>query len=126
MSLPDFQPRYLDLEDQDGILVVSFRLTHLHDEENIEQLGQELVTLVEQFNVRRMVLKTDNVQQATSSVLGKMIKLHRLLHRLDGQFLVSGPQGVFRETLETSRLITYFKVFDSLDEALADLQAEQK
>lgn len=124
MTLPDFQPYYLDLEDRDGILVVSFRRTHLNEEENIEQLGQELVTLVEQFNVRQMVLKTDNILQATSSVLGKMIKLHRLLHRLEGQLIVCGPKGVFQETLETSRLITYFNVCDTVEEAIAELQAE--
>ncbi|MBC7815572.1 MAG: STAS domain-containing protein, partial [Planctomycetaceae bacterium] len=90
MPLPD-QLNYLKLQEYGDVLVVGFTMRMLNDEENIEQLGQELFSLVEQYNWLKLVLDLSNVEYLTSSVIGKLITLHRKLHRSQGKLVLISP-----------------------------------
>jgi anti-sigma B factor antagonist len=94
-------------------------MSHLTEEENIEQLGRELFALVEQYDCRKVVLDLAAVSYATSSVLGKMISLHRKLHRNEGRLVMCSVRDELRRVLQSSRLIDYFHVADDLESALA-------
>ena len=120
MPLPD-QLNYLKLQEFGDVLVVGFTMRMLNDEENIEQLGQELFSLVEQYNWLKLVLDLSNVEYLTSSVIGKLITLHRKLHRSQGKLvLISLSPGV-DSILRTAKLLTYFSVAESRDAAVAQL-----
>lgn len=121
MSLPDQPTSYITLQEHGDVLVVGFKTRLLNDEENIEQLGQELFALVEQFNRLKLVLDLSNVDYLTSSVLGKLITLHRKLHRNQGKLVLFGLSEGVDAILRTSKLLTYFAVADSRDAAIAQL-----
>lgn len=108
MGLADFQPRYLKVTEHDGILVVRFGVSHINDEENIEDLGHELFLLTDQFGFQKIVLNMTGVEYITSSVVGKMITLHRKLHRSRGKMVISDLTSGVKEVLDASRLLTYF------------------
>ena len=120
MPLPD-QPIYVKLQEHGDVLVVGFTMRMLNDEENIEQLGQELFSLVEQSNWLKLVLDMTNVEYVTSSVLGKLITLHRKLHRIKGKLVLFGLSPGVDSILRTSKLLTYFSVAESCDAAIAQL-----
>lgn len=120
MPLPD-QTNYLKLKVCGDVLVVGFTMRMLNDEENIEQLGQELFSLVEQYNWLKLVLDLSNVDYLTSSVLGKLITLHRKLHRIKGRLVLFGLSPGVDSILRTSKLLTYFSVAESCDAAIAQL-----
>ena len=120
MPLPD-QPIYVKLQEHGDVLVVGFTMRMLNDEENIEQLGQELFALVEQSNWLKLVLDMTNVEYVTSSVLGKLITLHRKLHRNKGKLVLFGLSPGVDSILRTAKLLTYFSVAESCDEAVAQL-----
>ena len=120
MPLPD-HPAYLKLEEHGDVLVVAFTMRMLNDEENIEQLGQELFSLVEQSNWLKLVLDLSNVDYLTSSVIGKLITLHRKLHRCQGKMVLIGLTEGVDAILRTSKLLTYFAVAESRDAAIAQL-----
>ena len=103
------------------MLVVHFKSRLLNDEENIEQLGQELFALVEQSNWLKLVLDLAKVDYLTSSVLGKLITLHRKLHRSQGKMVLIGLTEGVDSILRTSKLLTYFAIADSRDAAIAQL-----
>lgn len=121
MPLPDQPSSYFNLEAHGDVLVVRFMARLLNDEENIEQLGQELFALVEQFNWLKVVLDLSNVDYLTSSVLGKLITLHRKLHRSQGKMILFGLSEGVDAILRTSKLLTYFSIADSRDAAIAQL-----
>ena len=110
MALPDRPTIYLTLEEQGDVLVVGFTMRTLNDEENIEQLGQELFSLVEQYNWLKLALDMSSIEYLTSSVIGKLITLHRKLHRSQGKLALFGLTKGVESILGTSKLLNYFTV----------------
>ena len=122
MSFGSFHPSYFTLRREDDVVVAQFVLSHLSDEENVEQLGHELFTLVDHFECRKLVMNLATVQYMTSSVLGKLITVHRRLHRNEGLLILCHLTGGLREILRASRLLDYFHVTEDVDAALARLR----
>ncbi len=122
MGLSDFKPRYINAtahgEAEDGgFVVVTFNVSHINDEQNIEDLGHELFALTEQFGYNRIILDLSAVEYVTSSVVGKMITLHRKLHRVDGLLALSELTAGVEDVLNASRLQNYFQHTKKVDHA---------
>ncbi|MBI3864790.1 MAG: STAS domain-containing protein [Planctomycetia bacterium] len=121
-SLSEFSPKYLRLQQADGeTTVVCVAVELLTEDVNLEQFGHELFALVEQFGCRRMVVDLNEVRVVTSAGLGKMITLHRKMHRLNGSVVFCDVQPAVEDVLRTSRLITYLTVAPNREAALAAL-----
>ena len=122
MTLGQFEPIYIAVREEEGVVVVEMRVSHLTEEDNIEHLGRELFALVDQYGRRKLILSLDAVEHVTSSVLGKMITLHRKLHRQDGTLVLCDLCGSVADVLQTSRLINYFHVVEDLPAAKEFIQ----
>lgn len=125
MGLADFHPRYLKVTEHDGILVVRFGVSHINDEENIEDLGHELFLLADQFGFKKIVLNMSGVEYITSSVVGKMITLHRKLHRNRGMMVISDLTPGVQDVLDASRLLSYFTHCEAEAAAIAVLRSHE-
>ncbi len=110
MSLSDFHPSFFTIEEIGDVVVVRFRVDRLTDEDNIEQLGHELFALVDQYQRSKILLDLAGINLVSSSVLGKLITLHRRLHRGEGKLVIGNPGEYMTEILKTSRLHDYFHV----------------
>lgn len=117
MSEQDFDPSYFDLERDGGIAVATFLASQLTEEDNVEQIGHELIALVDKLQHRRVVLNLATVRYATSAVIGKWIMLKRKLDREGGKLVVCGLQPGLADILSTSKLLTYFEVTDNTAQA---------
>ena len=122
MGLEDFQPRYIKVAEHGDIVVVKFGVSHINDEENIEDLGHELFLLTDQFGFRKIVLNMTGVEYITSSVVGKMITLHRKLHRNRGKLVISDLTPGVQDVLDASRLLSYFTHCETEEQAMAILR----
>ncbi len=118
MTFENFEPIYLTIHEEGNATVATFQSQRLSDEVNVEQLGHELISLVEQFGCRKIVLELKNVEYATSSVLGKLITLHRKLHRDGGKLCLCGLTDPMKTIFRTSRLINYFEIAEDVDQAV--------
>ncbi len=125
MGLKDFQPRYLKVAEHDDNVVVQFGVSHINDEENIEDLGHELFLLPDQFGFQKIVLNMTGVEYITSSVVGKLITLHRKLHRNRGKMVISDLTPGVQDVLDASRLLSYFTHCETEEQALAILRAHE-
>src|SRR4051812_931640 len=56
VNLGEFQPEYLIVAPADDVAVVRFTVPRLTEEINLEQVGHELCTLIEQHGCRKMVV----------------------------------------------------------------------
>ena len=110
---------------RDGeITIVRLTQSHLTDEDNIEVFGNELTNLVEHYNYNKIVVDVVNVVYVTSSVLGKLITLHRRLGRLeDGRMIICNIGPELMEVLETSRLHSYFSIAEDVPSAIRQMQS---
>lgn len=115
-SFFDVQP----LEAETGTLLVITRC-RLTEEENLEQLDRDFLTLTDKLQVRKIILDLTSVLYMSSSAIGKLISLHRRLVRAEGRLVLCSLQPEVRETLSTSHLLTYFSVADSAETAVAQL-----
>ena len=120
-SLSEFTPKYLRLEMVEDIVIVGVGVELLTEDVNLEQFGHELFALVEQFGCRRVVVNLSQVRMVTSAGLGKLITLHRKMHRHAGSVIFCHLQAAVEDVLRTSRLITYLQVADDVKAALAAL-----
>jgi anti-sigma B factor antagonist len=116
-----YHPAYFDLSVEDDVAVAKFHNDQLTEEDNLEQLGQELFALVEQFQYGKVVADLTPLKYVTSSVLGKFITLHRKLGRNDGQLILCNIHPELQEVLETSRLLTYFTSAADVEAAKSQL-----
>ena len=116
-----YHPAYFDVNVQDDVTITKFHNEQLTEEDNLEQLGQELFTLVEQFQHRKIIADLTPVRHVTSAVLGKFITLHRKLVRNDGTLILCNIHPDLESVLSTSRLLTYFQTAADVDEAQSAL-----
>jgi anti-sigma B factor antagonist len=107
--------------EDEGAMVVTFVCPQLTDEDNIEQMGQALFSLLDKDAQRRIIIDLSPLDHVTSSVLGKFITLHRRLHRQGGALVLCGLQPNVRETLRASRLLDYFQTAENREAAHAVL-----
>jgi anti-anti-sigma factor len=121
VSLSEFIPKYLRVEERGDAIIVGVEVTLLTEDMNLEQFGHELFTLVDQFGCRKLVVSLRNVQMVTSGGLGKMITVHRKMHRHQGTVVFCDVQPAVEDVLNTSRLITYLKVTPDIESAVAAL-----
>jgi anti-sigma B factor antagonist len=123
MLLAEFKPTYFNVREEGDVVVGQFCVPRLTEDQNVEQLGRDLFALVEQFERRKVVLSLASVEFMTSSVLGKLITLHRKMHRQQGRLVLCELQPGVNEVMRVSRLQDYFKMSNSVDEALHDIQS---
>ena len=120
-SISEFAPKFLTLQQADDAVVVGVGVQLLTEDVNLDQFGHELFALVEQFGCRRLVVNLNEVQMVTSAGLGKLITLHRKMHRHKGTVYFCHLQEAVEDVLRTSRLITYLQVAPDVAAALAAL-----
>jgi anti-sigma B factor antagonist len=118
-SLSEFKPAFMTLEERGPVVVVNISRANLSEEENIEELGQEFSVLVEHFGCRLLAVNLDAVTLVTSAALGKLISLHRNLHRRDGRLVLCAVRGMVQDVMLTARLTDYFTMAQTTDDAVA-------
>ena len=126
MLLSDFESKYFkhyQAGENKDITVVQFLMSHMTDEDNIEVFGLDLNALIERYNCDRVIVDAEKIEYVTSSVLGKLITLHRKLHRTDGRMVICNVGDAFGDVLQTSRLHSYFTIADTIDDAVQQFSA---
>lgn len=111
------QSRFFRLDVDGDVATLDLLRDRLTEEDNIEEFGQELISLVEKQNFRKIILCLRQVRYMTSSVIGKLIMLHRRLGRTDGQLVLTDVQPEVEEILDASQLRSYFHIEPDIDAA---------
>ena len=118
MGLEDFNSRFFEADASSGSVVATFFPGRLDEENNVEELGQALFQLIDQYGYRQVALDLTQTSFVTSAVLGKLITLHRRLHRADGRLVLCGLQQPVETVMRRSNLLSYFQVVNSRDDAI--------
>jgi anti-sigma B factor antagonist len=106
------ESRFFKIALDGDVAVVDVLRDRLTEEDNIEQFGQELTSLVEKQKVSKIILNMEHVKYFTSSAIGKLIMLHRKMSRSDGEMVLTKLSPEVAEILETSQLLNYFNRSD--------------
>ena len=102
--------RHLRLENVDGVTVVSFVESKIVTEENIQEVGDQLYSLVEDEGHKSLLLNFGNVQYLSSAALGKLITLNKKLQAVGGRLILCNIDPQIHEVFEITKLDKFFKI----------------
>ena len=110
--------RHLRLESIDGVTVVSFVDTKIVTEENIQEVGDQLYSLVEDEGHTKILLNFGNVQYLSSAALGKLINLKKKVGVVKGKLKLCCIHPDLLEVFRITRLDQVFEIYTEEQAAL--------
>jgi len=117
MSAPAL--KHLKLEDVGGVAVVDFVNSGLMFESAlIQDVGEELQSLLTDHGRTRMLLDFTHVQYMSSSMLGQLARLAKEVEKAKGQLKLIGLGPVLRDTFRISHFESLFAIYDDQASAL--------
>ncbi len=116
---------HLDVQRQDGVVVVSFLDRKILDELNITRIEEELFELVDSEKSIRLLLDFGNVEHLSSRALGTLISLMKRVRGQNGHLALANIADRIFEVFRITRLDRSFDIYKSGDEAVAALSADR-
>ena len=110
--------RRLDVEDVGDITVASFIDKKILDETNIQVIGNQLFSLVEDDGSRKVILDFSNVEYLSSAALGKLIVMDKKVKAAKGQLSMFCVRGEILEVFQITKLDILFKIHATREQAL--------
>ena len=117
---PQPRRRRLEVEDIGDVTVVNFVDKKILDEQNIQVIGEQLFSLVDELGRRKVLLNFKNVEFLSSAALGKLITMNRKLQSAGGKLVLCEIDPQIYEVFEITKLN---KLFNIHAEEQAALQA---
>ena len=102
--------RRLEVEDIGDVTVVNFVDRKILDEQNIQIIGEQLFSLVEEVGRRKILLNFGNVEYLSSAALGKLITLNKKLQAAQGKLILCNIDAQIYEVFEITKLDKFFKI----------------
>ncbi len=110
--------RHLRLETIDEVTVVSFVDSKLVSEEKIQEVGDQLYSLVEDEGRTQILLNFGNVQYLSSAALGKLINLKKKVGAVKGKLKLCCIHSDLLEVFRITRLDQVFEIYPEEQAAL--------
>jgi anti-sigma B factor antagonist len=102
--------RRLEVEDIGDVTVVKFVDRRILDEQNIQVIGDQLFSLVDEVGRRKVLLNFANVEFLSSAALGKFITLQKKLHAANGRLILCNIDPEIYEVFEITKLDKFFTI----------------
>jgi anti-sigma B factor antagonist len=110
--------RRLEVEDIGDVTVVKFTDKKILDEQNIQVIGEQLYSLVDDAGRRKLLLNFGNVEFLSSAALGKLITLNKKVQSAGGRLALCSIDSQIFEIFEITGLKRLFNIYDDEQEAL--------
>jgi len=109
MSSPP-RRRRLEVEDIGDVTVVNFTDRKILDEQNIQIIGEQLFSLVDEIGRRKILLNFGNVEYLSSAALAKLITLNKKLQQVEGRLILCNIDPQIKEVFEITKLNKMFTI----------------
>jgi anti-sigma B factor antagonist len=112
----------LAVRKEDGVGIVTFAKSHILDQSNVQQLGEELEALVDRQKLRKLVINFKGVTYMSSVVMGKLTALLRKVEEVNGEIRLCGIEDDVYEIFDLLRYDTIFTIYKTEARAVKDLK----
>lgn len=102
--------RRLEVEDIGDVTVVNFTDKKILDEQNIQIIGEQLFSLVDELNRKKLVLNFSNVEYLSSAALGKFITLNKKVKAAGGSLILCAIDPQIHEVFVITKLNKLFNI----------------
>jgi anti-sigma B factor antagonist len=100
--------RRLEVEDNGEISIVNFIDRKILDEQNIQKIGEDLFSLVDELGRIKILLNFSNVEYLSSAALGKFITLNKKVNAANGKLILCNISDDIQEVFEITKLNRLF------------------
>jgi anti-sigma B factor antagonist len=102
--------RRLEVEDNGEVTVVNFIDRKILDEQNIQKIGEDLFSLVDELGRKKILLNFSNVEYLSSAALGKFITLNKKVQSVTGTLVMCNINEDIFEVFEITKLNRLFNI----------------
>lgn len=102
--------RRLEVEDIGDVTVVNFTDKKILDEQNIQVIGEQLFSLVDELGRKKILLNFSNVEYLSSAALGKFITLNKKVNGAGGKLILCAIDPTIYEVFEITKLNKVFTI----------------
>lgn len=113
--------RRVEVANVDEVTVVRFLDRKILDAAKIQELGDELFSLVESENRKKMLLNFANVEFLSSAALNKLIILEKKIKAEEGRLILTDLRPEIHEVFVITRLTQLFEIKETEADGLAAL-----
>ena len=113
--------RRLDIEEVGDVTVAKFVDKKILDEGNIQIIGNQLFSLIEEDGRQKIVMDLSNVEYLSSAALGKLITMDKKVKAAKGKLRLCAIRPDIYEVFAITKLNKLFDMKDNLEAALQGL-----
>ena len=110
--------RRLDLEEVNDVTIARFTDKKILDESNIQIIGNQLFSLVDDDHRQKIVLDFTNVEYLSSAALGKLITMDKKVKAAGGKLRLCSIRSDILEVFKITRLDKLFQIKENRDKAV--------
>ncbi len=110
--------RRIQVSEKNDVTVVHFLDRKIIDAGNIQDLGKELFSLVEDESRKFLLLDFSGVDFLSSAALNKLIILDKKVREANGKLRLCRLRREINDVFAITKLNKTFQIFDEQDEAL--------
>jgi len=103
----------------EGVGTVSFSTSQVLDELNVQQLGKELMDLVEKHYIVKMVINFERIKFLSSAVLGKLISLNKRIAKEKGRLAFCCINDDIMQVFKITRLDKLIPIYETESQAVS-------
>ncbi|MEQ8848551.1 STAS domain-containing protein [Botrimarina sp.] len=112
-------PQRISLAESGDVTVVTFNDSKIIDDQAIQELGQELIALVEVDDRKKIVLNFAAVEFMSSAALGKLISFEKRVRAHKAQLILTNIRPEIHEVFAITKLTRLFTIKEDEADALA-------
>jgi anti-anti-sigma factor len=103
---------------QDGVRVIQFSRSDVLDAHYIERLGDDIYHHLKEVDEPRVVIDLHNVEFLSSSALGMLIALKKVIDKQRGKLCLANVRADLVKVFKITKLHKLLKMHDSADDAV--------
>ena len=121
-------PRFpwLEIEQIDKVTAVRFTRPMNLEGDSFDTIGKQLTGLMESEGRKRFVINCGNVESLSTTMLGKLFKLHQKLVAAGGMLVLCNASPFLAQIFEVVELPLIIRVFDSEQDAVQTYQPRKQ
>jgi anti-sigma B factor antagonist len=108
----------ITVEERGGAFIVRFKESDILDQINIQEIGEEMYSIVESTPNVRLIVDFQGVEYLSSTALGKLITLKKKVEAAKGKLRLAAIKPEIMEVFKITRLDTIFDIKKDVTQAL--------
>ncbi len=112
----------LKVKQDGGVISIQFRDRNILDEANIQQIGEEIKSLIEKEPKPRLLIDFKDVDHLSSAALGTLITVNNRVRALSGQLRLCNIDPQIYQVFVITKLNKLFEIHDTADKAAASFK----